>query len=173
MLIQTVGTQSIGADRKAHGRRARRHGQLGFSTLEVLVATVMIATLVAGGIYYANIGEKINAVNLVSIKTSAVVRFPEAITTSYALRNTLANVTRTHLSDTGSVREDKPVPWAVVAEGNDDPYSVQMRFTLDTQGQAEALNAYLNGNAQTTLISDSRMKSCSPKYCVDVKYAID
>ena len=173
MLIQTVRTQNREADRKAHRGRLRRHGQQGFSTLEVLVATVMIATLVAGGIYYANIGEKINAVDLVSIKTSAVVRFPEAITTSYALRNTLADVTQENLSDTGSVREGKPIPWIVVAEGNDDPSSVQLRFTLDTQGQADALNSYLSGNAQTTLVSESKTQACSPKYCVDVKYAID
>ncbi len=162
MLVQTM-----------RPRGTQAHKQQGFSTLEVLVATVMISVLVAGGIYYANIGEKINAVELVSIKTSAVVRFPEAITTSYALRNTLANITKTQLSDTGSVREDKPVPWTVVTQGNDDPTTVKLLFTLDTQGQAEALDTYLSGNAQTTLVKASEVQACSPKYCVEVEYAID
>ena len=151
----------------------RKDHRAGFSTLEILIATVLIGTLIAGGVYYANIGQKVSAVDLVSLKTATVVRFPEAIVTIYSERQSLLNTTAGDLAGTGSVQADKPVPWAV-SDGTDATTrnSISLVFTLDTSDQASDLVSYLEDNKDTTLVSEAEAGTGDKNKQVTVKYEI-
>ena len=146
----------------------------GFSTLEILIATVLIGTLIAGGVYYANIGKKVNAVDLVSLKTATVVRFPEAITTIYSEQQTLAGVTAVNLVATGSVQADKPVTWAVSTDNDaTTKNAISLVFTLEDDAQAMALQSYLASNKDTTLVSEATVGTSEGNANqVTVKYEI-
>ncbi len=136
----------------------RKHRQRGFSVLEVLVATVMISLLVASGLYYANIGDKADAVDVAASKATIVVRFPEALMTVYALKQTLEDATAADLVSTGSVRSNSPVTWAV-ADGDDAPEAstLSINMTFDDSETASAMEDYLNGVTGTTLVSSAKV----------------
>lgn len=114
----------------------------------------MIGTLIAGGVYYANIGQKVSAVDLVSLKTALVIRFPEAIATIYSERQSLEDVTAAKLVTTGSVQENRPVDWAVSTETPPEARTLELVFTLKTNDQAESLETYLDDNLDTTLVKE-------------------
>ena len=133
--------------------RWRKLRSRGFSTLEILIATVLIGTLVAGGIYYANIGQKVSAVELVSLKAAVVVRFPEAIATVYANKQTLASVSVNDLVTTGSVQANKPVTWVVSTDDEPTKNTVSLIFTLTDSTEVSNLQTYLTENIDTTLVS--------------------
>lgn len=156
-----------------HSYKCRKKHSAGFSVLEILIATVLIGTLIAGGVYYANIGQKVNAVDLVSLKTSTVVRFPEAVVTIYSEKQSLLDVDAGDLTATGSVQTDKPVVWAV-ASGDDAPTknSISVIFTLTNDEQANNLSTYLNDNLDTTMVSDAEVGTGENSNRVTVKYEI-
>lgn len=136
----------------------------GFSTLEILISTILIGTLIAGGVYYANIGKKLSTVQQVSLKTAAVVRFPEAIAAVFAAKLSLENVTANDLITTGSVQAGAPTVWAVAA-GDSAPTrnTITLQFTLATDAEATELQTYLDANTDTTMVKSATVSGDNNK----------
>ena len=87
------------------------------------------------------------------MKTSLVVRFPEAIVAIYAAKQTLKDVVAADLTATGSVQDESPVEWSVAGSPNEPTENaIHLVFTLDDADQAEALHTYLEDHAETTLV---------------------
>lgn len=156
----------------ASARRIRR--QRGFSVLEILIATVLISLLVASGLYYANVGDKAATVDIAASKAAIVVRFPEALMTVYAQKQTLAGIDADDLTATGSVRANTPMTWSVATgEGNTptaDTLSLQMTF--DRDNQAEAILEYLNDNIDTTMVDEVSRGDGEESNVLTVKYSV-
>lgn len=150
----------------------RRGKQRGFSSLEILIATILIGLLIAGGVYYANIGDKVDAVNMASIQTAAVVRFPEAIMTIYAQTNRLTSVSKNDLIGTHSVVNNKPLAWIVMATGahraNKDEISIKFSFPNNTQtrGFLDYLNAHINTTMVKSAASADNGRAAIVRYSV-------
>lgn len=143
----------------------RKKHQKGFSTLEVLVGTVLIGTLVAGGIYYANIGEKQERVEQTNLEVFSVVRMPEALLTAFLQNNrTLVSVTATNLTGTGSVRENQPVEWSV---GTTAAQRITINITLTDNDEATAFATLLNANSGNTMVDTVTVASESAVAAVE------
>ena len=142
----------------------RRCHQRGFSALEILIATVMISLLIASGIYYTNIGDKVSAVDITAAKAAAVVRFPEALMLLYSRQQTLAGVTAADLTGTGSVRAGAPFTWAVASAPN---APTQNRLSLDVtfkdSGTAAAMATYLNNSSDETMVDSAAVSNGNNK----------
>ena len=132
----------------------------------------MIGTLIAGGIYYANIGEKVKAVDLVSLKTAAVVRFPEALAIIYSGSQSLQAVTATDITSTGAVQADQPVVWAVATTPEPKRKEIALVFTLEDDTQATAFQKYLDDNKETTLVNAATVGTGQDTDKVTVTYKI-
>lgn len=155
-----------------HGRVVVPLRQRGFSSLEILIATILIGLLVAGGVYYANIGDKVNAVNMASVQTAAVVRFPEAIMTIYSQTNNLAAVDKNDLIGTRSVIDNRPVVWSVPSGGADTATNteISIRFVLADNNQAGNFLSYISAGVNTTMVKSARRVPNSS--AVIVRYAV-
>ena len=140
--------------------------------MEILIATVLIGLLVAGGVYYANIGDKVDSVNMVSAQTAAVVRFPEAIMTIYSQSNDLSSVTKGDLLRTRSVINNKPIAWSVLSGGSDTPTKteISIKFSFAEKRQADSFLSYLNSHTDTTMIKSA--KSSDQGKSTSVRYAV-
>ena len=150
--------------KKAIGSAAGGRRQHGFSILEILVAIVLISSLVASGLYYVNVGDKAAIADIAAAKTVIVVRFPEALMTIYARKQTLADTDADDLTDTGSVRAGSPVAWTV-AGGDDAPGESKLSINLsfDEDSTAEEMKAYLDRHLDTTLVSETAISGDNSK----------
>ena len=128
--------------------------------------------MIAGGIYYANIGQKVSIVELVSAKTAAVVRFPEAIATVYTLKQTLVGATADELTATGSVQSNEPVTWVISSETAATQNSIAIVFTFNNETDAASLQTYLSDNIDTTLIKEVTVGEGEDNNQVTVEYEI-
>lgn len=154
----------------------RRHAasdQRGFSSLEILISTILIGLLVAGGIYYANIGDKVHAVNMASVQTNAVVRFPEAIMTIYTQTNDLRGTRKVDLLRTRSVVDNRPVNWLVPGSGSDGPIKdeISVKFIFTQAEQARSFLSYLNSHINTTMVKSA--VSADQGLAAMVRYSVD
>ena len=129
--------------------------QRGFSVLEILIATVLISLLIASGLYYANVGDKADIVDVTASKAAIAVRFPEALLSVYAKQQTFTGTTLDDLVKTGSVRAGSPVVWSI-ASGDDAPKddTLKVRLTFDSDSEAGVLKTYLDNNKDAMMVSD-------------------
>ncbi len=143
-------------------RRIRR--QRGFSVLEILIATVLISLLVTSGLYYANVGDKADTVDIATSKAVLVVRFPEALLSVYAKKQTLLGASEGDLTKTGSVRTGIPATWEV-AGGDDKPTAtaLSVKLTFEKSEVVEVLKTYLDDSKDTTLVSEVAVDSDNGK----------
>lgn len=155
-----------------HGRTIVPFRQRGFSSLEILIATILIGLLVAGGVYYANIGDKVNAVNMASVQTAAVVRFPEAIMTIYSQTNNLTATDKNDLIGTRSVINNRPVAWSVLNSGIDQATAteISIKFVFTDNDQASNFLSYINAGLNTTMVKAA--KSADGGSSTVLRYAV-
>ncbi len=149
------------------------HRQRGFSILEILVATVLISSLVASGIYYVNLGDKSDLVNIAATKAVVSVRFPEALIAIYSRNLSLLDTEDGDLIDTGSVQRNVPVEWAI-AGGSDEPTrnTLGLDLTFETEKEAEIIQEYLAGNKDSLMVSGAALSTQDAKV-LRVTYEID
>ena len=153
--------------------RTPSHRQGGFSILEILVATVLISSLVASGIYYVNLGDKSSLVSVAAAKTAVAVRFPEALVAVYSRALSLEDTGDTDLIATGSVQEDIPVEWTVAGGDNKPTKStLQLNLTFDNETEAEIVKDYLVGNQDSLMVSAAALSADNDKMLL-VTYKID
>ena len=138
-------------------------GQRGFSILEILIATVLISSLVASGLYYANVGDKSATAAITASKAAIAVRFPEAIMTIYALRQTLVGTTNAELVSTGSVQSNQPVTWGVASTPAPSANSLSISLTFDDSSTASSMRTYLTNNSDTMLVSTAAVDAGNGK----------
>lgn len=155
------------------GCSCRRRSQRGFSILEILIATVLISSLVASGLYFVNLGDKTNLVDLTAIKTSVAVRFPEALVSIYAREQSFVGVTKADLIGTGSVRDGIPLGWTI-ASGDDAPTrdTLKLTLTFGNGKDAEILKEYLEDNKDLLMVTAAEV-SASDKKLLSITYGIN
>ena len=151
----------------------RRRCQRGFSILEILIATVLISLLVASGLYYANVGDKAATVSIAAAKVALATRFPEALMTIYAQKQTLLSTTAADLVGTGSVRAGSPVAWTVAAD-SDAPTAtgLSVNLTFSDESVAKTLESYLKDNMDSMLVSSAEIDNDS-KEILKVTYSVE
>lgn len=149
------------------------HRQRGFSVLEILIATVMISALVASGLYFVNLGDKTNLVDLTAAKTAVAVRFPEALVSVYARKQSFVGTTDADLTSTGSVRAGTPFSWTI-AGGDDAPTRniLKLSLTFEDAEEAELIKDYLVDNRDSLMVTAAEV-SAKDKKVVSVTYGVN
>ena len=138
--------------------------QRGFSILEILVATVLISSLIASGIYYINLGSKASLVNVAAVKNVTAVRFPEALIAIYSRKQSFTGTANADLIETGSVQANVPVTWSI-ASGSDAPTkdTLKLNLTFTDEKEAEILKDYLLIHKDSLMVTDAVVSKSNNK----------
>lgn len=141
--------------------------QSGFTLIEILVTMVILATIISSGIYFANIGDRSENINVLSMELFLHRNMPSALLSAYQSNgNSFVGVTKSAILASNDVSTTTPTDLSWSVTGTPTTTDITIRITTGSTDEATRLHSQIDTNGYISAAAPDGIH-------VDVTYSLN